>query len=64
MTKKHTYIQCFHKNIYEETVSCSSVLASFARISLSNMGGSNGIGSRHRSAVATITYAQKIQKSK
>jgi len=49
------------KIIYEEiVVFCSFVLANFACTSLSSMGGSNGIGSRHRSAVATITCAQRI----
>jgi hypothetical protein len=49
------------KNVYEEiVVFCSLVLANFACTSLSSMGGSNGIGSRHRSAVATITCAQRI----
>jgi hypothetical protein len=52
------------KNVYEEiVVFCSLVLANFACTSLSSMGGSNGIGSRHRSAVATITCAQRIEKS-
>lgn len=34
----------------------SQVFANFARISLSNIGGSNRTGSRHRSVAATITY--------
>lgn len=38
---------------------CSLVFANFACISLSKMGGSNGVGSRQRSAAATTTCSAK-----
>lgn len=58
LAKNHDTLSLSYDNFYEETVLlllCSFDLASLACMSLSKIGGSNGITSRHLSEAATIT---------